>query len=75
MTEYVAPELTPSQMMTANLYDVLQIEKTATSEEIRRAYKKQALKYHPDKVRDPTPEINEAVRCIRMFSCEEKKWN
>ncbi|XP_076173240.1 dnaJ homolog subfamily C member 5 isoform X3 [Ptiloglossa arizonensis] len=39
------------KMSTAgdSLYQILQIPNTATSEEIKRTYRKLALKYHPDK--------------------------
>ncbi len=33
-----------------NAYKILEIEKTATDDEVKRAYRKMAKKYHPDKV-------------------------
>jgi DnaJ-class molecular chaperone len=35
--------------MTKNLYETLEIQKTATTEEISKSYKKLAKQYHPDK--------------------------
>ncbi|WP_370477518.1 TerB family tellurite resistance protein [Tamlana flava] len=34
-----------------NAYKVLEIDKTSTVEDIKKAYRKMAMKYHPDKVR------------------------
>jgi DnaJ-class molecular chaperone len=36
-------------MAEINLYNILEIEKNATNDEIKKAYKKMALKWHPDK--------------------------
>ncbi len=35
---------------TDNAYKILEIEKTASDEEVKKAYRKMAKKYHPDKV-------------------------
>ncbi|CAD6194249.1 unnamed protein product [Caenorhabditis auriculariae] len=46
----------------AHLYNVLGIEKNATDEEIKRAYRKLALRYHPDKNLEGDPEKTEKFK-------------
>ncbi|KAM9892847.1 hypothetical protein OXX69_011893, partial [Metschnikowia pulcherrima] len=36
--------------MEIDLYEVLEVDRSASSGEIKKAYRKLALKYHPDKV-------------------------
>jgi len=38
----------------SDFYEILGINKTATSDEIRKAYKKLVLRWHPDKNSDPS---------------------
>jgi len=42
-------------------YSVLEIEKSALPEEIKKAYRRMAMKYHPDKVSYLGPEIQKAA--------------
>lgn len=43
------------------LYDALSIKPTATQDEIKKAYRKAALKYHPDKNKD-NPQASEKFK-------------
>lgn len=50
-----------------NLYDILGVPKTATQEEIKKAYRKLALRYHPDKNLDGDQEKTEKVKFLALF--------
>lgn len=62
-------------MAKRDYYEVLGISKTASADEIKKAYRSLAKKYHPDVNKDPGAEekfkeINEAYDCL---SDEQKK--
>lgn len=59
-----------------NLYDILGVPITASKEEIRNAYRKLAIKYHPDK--NPNIDTSEQFRQIQtayeILSDDTKRW-
>jgi len=60
-----------------SLYDLLGVQSNASVEEINKAYKKMAFKYHPDKNRDNLDEASKKLQEINqakeILSNEEKR--
>ena len=63
-------------MAKRDYYDVLGVTKSASKEEIKKAYRKLALKYHPDKTKgDKSSEekFKEASEAYHILSTKKKK--
>lgn len=61
--------------MSKNLYEILGITKNATIEQIRKAYKDLALKYHPDKIGDNVnaDTLMKEINVAKDILCDEQK--
>lgn len=63
-------------MAKRDYYEVLEVGRTASQEEIKKAYRKMALKYHPDKNPDnkqSEEKFKEAAQAYDILSNPEKK--
>ncbi|CEP14292.1 hypothetical protein [Parasitella parasitica] len=56
-----------------NLYETLGIPKSATADEIKRAYRKLALRYHPDKNPNSTDKFKEISHAYEVLGDEQKR--
>ncbi|MEI6277468.1 MAG: DnaJ domain-containing protein, partial [Prolixibacteraceae bacterium] len=57
-------------------YEVLGVSKSATAEEIKKAYRKKAIQYHPDKNpgdKASEEKFKEAAEAYEILSSAEKK--
>lgn len=57
-----------------DLYEILDVKKSATNKEIKKAYKKLAGKYHPDKNKDPdAAQMFQEVAYAKEILMDEQK--
>ena len=59
--------------MSKNYYDILGVDKSASADEIKRAYRKKAHEYHPDKGAGNEEKFKEASEAYQVLSDTEKR--
>jgi DnaJ-class molecular chaperone len=70
------PKTKKQQMSKRDYYEVLGVPKSATAEEIKKAYRKKAIQFHPDKNpgdKASEEKFKEAAEAYEILSSQEKK--
>ena len=63
-------------MAKRDFYEILQVPRNATKEQIKKAYRKKALEFHPDKNpgnKEAEEKFKEAAEAYEVLSNEEKR--
>ena len=62
-------------MAESNYYQVLGVARDASADELRKSYKRLAMKYHPDRNKDPGAEqkFKEVQQAYAVLSDKEKR--
>ena len=63
-------------MAKRDYYEVLEVSKSATAEEIKKAYRKKAIQFHPDKNpgdKSAEEKFKEAAEAYEILSDAEKR--
>ncbi len=63
-------------MAKRDYYEILEVPKTASAEEIKKAYRKKAIQYHPDKNpgdKESEEKFKEAAEAYEILSNEDKR--